>query len=69
MHPSRIYGHTDDLGYDVIHHSRARIWFARCFIALISRYRYHVHRVRVPGRGFSAQSGTADQVISLLFPP
>ena len=40
------------LGYDGIHHSWTLVWFARCFVAFISLYRYHVHRVRVSGCGF-----------------
>ena len=42
---------------DVIHHSWTLVWFARCFVTFISRYRYHVLRVRVPGRGFLPSPG------------
>ena len=45
------------LGYDVIHHSWTLFWFAPCFVAFISRYCYHVLRVRVSGRGFLPSPG------------
>ena len=44
-------------GYDVIHHSWTLVWFGRCFVAFISRYRYDVLRVRVSGRGFRSNPG------------
>ena len=33
------------------------VWFGRCFVAFISRYRYDVPRVRVSGRGFLSNPG------------
>ena len=52
MHPSSIYGHTDDL--DMMLFITVGLWYGLrlVFVAFISRYRYHVLRVRVSGRGF-----------------
>ena len=55
------------LGYDVIHHSWTLVWFARCFVAFISRYRYHVLRVRVCGRGFLPSPGLPNRSFPFFF--
>ena len=67
MHPSRIDGHTDDLDHDCYSCvSWTLVWFARCFVAFISRYRYHVLRVRVSGRGFLPLVRRTAEVRSLI---
>ena len=66
MHPSRIYRHTDDL--DMMCELDSGL-----VCALFCRLYQPISLSRSPRQGirawFSAQSGTADQVISLRFPP
>ena len=69
MHPSRIYGPTDDL--DMMLFVTVGLWFGLrvVLVAFISRYRYHVLRVRVCGRGFLPSPGLPNRSFPFFFLP